>query len=73
MASVYERMASQSSPSRIGRNVIKLVLKILSIANAVFVESCLPDLAAKLSTQAVRKTALDTLGAMLNSLAGRGR
>lgn len=71
VASMHEGMARQSPLLRIRRNVVKLILKILSVANAVFVESCLPDFPAKLSAQAVRKATLDALGATLNGLIRR--
>ncbi len=61
-------MPSQSPFPRIGRNVSKLILKILRVANSVLVESRLPDFPAKLSAQAMRKTAFDALGATLDRL-----
>lgn len=63
-------MVNQSSSMRIGSDVFKLISKILFVANAMFVESCLPDLSAKLCPQAMRKAALDALGATLNRLTG---
>ena len=52
----------------IGRDICKLISKILAIADAVFVESGLPDLSGILSPHLMRKPALDTLGATFNGL-----
>jgi hypothetical protein len=64
-------MACQSPLFRIGRDVTKLISKILHIANAVLVESRLSDFPAKLSAPAMRKAAFDALGTTLDGLAGR--
>jgi hypothetical protein len=69
---MHKFICGQSPLLRIGRDVTKLILKILGVANAVFMESGLPDLAAELSAQAVRKTVLDALDAALDGLI-RGR
>jgi prolyl-tRNA editing enzyme YbaK/EbsC (Cys-tRNA(Pro) deacylase) len=52
----------------IGRNVCKLISEILTVADAVFVESGLPDFSSILSPHLMRKPALDTLGATFNGL-----
>ena len=56
---------------RIRRNISKLFLKILAIANPMLVESSLPDFSGKLLPNLMRKAALDALGATLDGLVRR--
>jgi len=59
-------IAGQAPALGIGGDVSELVVEILSIADAVFVEAGLPD--RELQVEPVRETALDTLRAAFDGL-----
>ena len=68
---VYKTPADQTPLLRIRCNVPELSPKILPVANAMFVESNLPDFAMILRPHLMRKPAFDALCATLNGLALR--
>ena len=66
---VYKTPIDQTPLLRIRGNIPKLSPKILPVANAMLVESNLPDFAMKLRPHLMGKPAFDALCAPLNGLA----
>jgi len=71
-ARVNKWIINEPPPYRVGRNVFELPAIILGVANSMLVETGLPDFSGKLRAHLMRKSALDALGATLDSLS-RGR
>jgi len=64
-----KRMINEAALPRIRRNISKLSMKILAVANPMLVEAGLPHLPGKLLPHLTRKATLDALSAAFDGLA----